>query len=254
MKNELRITIPIKLGELSANQLKYIALLYLQEYPKDEFLLKALLKITGLKLLKEVKDEPGAWWFRHKSVKRPFILYADQLAEMNKKVDFLLNPDEVHPLRWIGLAKARHFRLYNATFEEYLMSENYYFAYVQTKDEQHLDNLIACLYRAPWKRWDAEKIQSRAKRFSRVRPEMKYTVFLWYIGFRAYVPKRCKALFSGKKSTRPFNVREYINGMIHQLNNGDITLKPVLLRRPVWDALDELEQRAIEADLYTPKN
>jgi len=73
-------------------------------------------------------------------------------------------------------------------------------------------------------------------------------VFMWYIGFRSYVPKRCKALFSVKGSTggRPFNPREYINGMIHTLSNGDITIKDKLLSRPCWDALDELEQRALE--------
>lgn len=253
MKNELRITIPAKLSELSADQLKFLAMLFLMEYTRDEFLLKALLKITGLKLIKEVKDEPGAWWFRHPSRKRPFILDADQLAEMNKKVDFLLNPDEIHPLRWIGLARARHFRMYNATFDEYLMAENYYFAWIQTKQEEHLDNLVACLYRRPWQRWNSGKIQQRAKQFRKISPEVKYTVFLWYIGFRAYVPKRCKTLFSGKKSTRPFNVREYINGMIHQLNNGDITIKSQLLRQPLWDALDELEQRAIDYELSTSK-
>lgn len=248
MNAELRITIPTQLSQLTGEHLKFIALLYLMEYPEAEFLTKALLKITGISIVREVKNEPGAYWFKHPMRKKPFILDADVLAEMLKKVAFLLAPDELHPLKWIGLSRARHFRLYNATFGEYLMAENYYFAYTQTRNPLHLDNLMACLYRQPWQRWHANKIQQRAARFRSTSPEIKFTVFLWYIGFRSFVPKRCKALFSGAKSKQAFNPRNYINGMVHQLSNGDITLKDKLLSRPVWDALDELEQRAIDAD------
>jgi hypothetical protein len=172
---------------------------------------------------------------------------------MKRQVEFLLQPDEVHPLSRIGWAKACHFRLYNARFEQYLMAENYYFAYLETKNDEHLDNLISCLYRRPWHRWNAAKIQKRAKQFRKVDPSIKYTVFMWYIGFRSYVPKRCSSLFSGKKSKRKFNPREYINGMIHQLNNGDITIKAKLLKQSAWDALDELEQRAIDYELANTK-
>ena len=59
--------------------------------------------------------------------------------------------------------------------------------------------------------------------------------------------------FSGEKSGRAFKPRDYINGMIHQLSNGDITLKKQLLRLPALDALDELEQRAVEYKMITKK-
>jgi hypothetical protein len=251
--NELRITIPTKLSQLTADQLQFLSALYLLQYAEAEFLTKALLKITGLKVVKEVKNEPGAYWFKHQSLKKPFIMDADQIAEAKKKVEFLLSPDEIHPLKWIGLTRARHFRLYNASFEEYLMAENYYFAYIETKKPEHLDNLISVLYRLPWHRWNAEKIQLRAARFRSVSPVIKQTVFLWYIGFRSFIPKRCPALFSGPPSKKAFNPRNYINGMIHQLSNGDITIKNKLLQQSCWDALDELEQRAIEADSINAK-
>jgi hypothetical protein len=162
-------------------------------------------------------------------------------------------PGEVNPLPWIKLARARHYRLYNASFEEYLMAENYYFAFVETKDPVHLDNLISVLYRRPWHRWDASLIQSRAKIFRVVNGAVKNTVFMWYIGFRSYIPVRCPSLFSGEKSDRPFKPRDYINSMIHQLTNGDITIKQQLLKLPAMDALDELEQRAVEYKMITKK-
>jgi hypothetical protein len=223
------------------------------QYSETEFLVKALFYLTGLKLSTELKTSPGSYWCTHPSLRKPFILVDDQIAELKTEVEYLLQSDEVKPLPWIGLAQARQYRLYNATFEEYLMAENYYFAYIETKNDEHLDNLISCLYRRPWHRWNAEKIQKRALQFRDVDPAIKYSVFMWYIGFRSYVPKRCVNLFSGKKSKRKFNPREYINGMIHQLNNGDITIKAKLMKQSVWDALDELEQRAIDYELANQK-
>ena len=173
---------------------------------------------------------------------------------MAKQCRFLLEPAELHPLRWIRFARARHFRLYNATFDEYLMAENYYFAFIETKKPEHLDNLVAVLYRLPWHRWNANKIRGRGLWFRHADPAEKNSVFMWYTGFRAYVPKRCPHLFSGGgKKAEAFNPRNYINGMVHQLTNGDITLKNKLLKQPCWDALDELEQRAIEADSLNQK-
>jgi len=250
---ELRITMPQSTSDLKPLELRYISLLFLQGYSGTEFLVKAFLFLSGIRLQADMKPEPdGARWYRHRSLKKPFLLEADKLSEMAGHCRFLLEPGEIHPQRWIGLARARHFRLYNATFEEYLMAENYYFAYIRTKKDRYLDNLVSCLYRRPWQRWDAARIQKRAGQFRNVKPEVKNAVFMWYIGFRSYVPKRCPELFSGRKSKRPFNVREYINGMVHQLSNGDITIKDKLLRRPVWDALDELEQRAIDYELSKP--
>ena len=250
---QLRLHIPTKLSELTSDQLRYISRLYLMGYSETEFLVKALFLLSELKLSVELKNTTGSYWCTHPSLRKPFILDADQIAEMKQAVDFRLQSDEVKPLPRIGFTRARQYRLYNATFEEYLMAENFYFAYIETKKDEHLDNLISCLYRRPWHRWNADKIQNRAEQFRKVDPAIKYTVFMWYIGFRSYVPKRCTNLFSGKKSNRKFNPREYINGMIHQLNNGDITIKEKLLKQPVWDALDELEQRAIDYELANQK-
>jgi len=236
---EARINIPGSGAQLTPRQLKAISWLFLLGLPETEFLVKAFLFLAGLRVQAWREPEPdGARWFVHNSVKKPFLIETDMLAEMAKSVSFLLQPGEIKPIR-----------LYNATFEEYLMAENYYFAYTETKKTEHLDNLISVLYRLPWHRWNAAKIQPRARWFRSVKPATKNSVFMWYTGFRGYVPKRCPHLFSGSgKKTEPFNPRNYINGMIHQLSNGDITIKEKLLQQPCWDALDELEQRAIEAD------
>lgn len=246
---ELNLHIPTALHELTPKQLKFVSRLFLNQRMETDFLLKAFLFFTELKLLTERKpDEDGARWFLHPSQRNPFIIDNEILAIMCNKCRFLLTPGEVKPIKWIRFARARHFRLYNVTFGEYLMAENFYFAYIETKEERHLDNLMAVLYRAPWQRYNEGKIQSRAQRFSTVPAEVKNSVFMWYVGFRAFVPKRCPSLFSRKKSSRPFTVRGYINGMIHQLSDGDITRRGTLEKQPLWHALDEMEQRAIDVE------
>ncbi|WP_372775661.1 hypothetical protein [Mangrovibacterium sp.] len=242
----LKLTIPTTLLNLTQRQLIFISRLFLMGYSETEFLIKAFLFLSNLKIVKS----PGIgddMYFKHKSIRKPTIIDTELLAQMAEKCRFLLDTEEVRPVRWINFARARHFRLYNATFGEYLMAENYYFAFVGTRKDEHLNKLMAVLYRRPWHRWNSDKIQSRAKQFAKVDPAVKNSVFMWYIGFRALVPKRCPNLFAGKKSSGDFNVRNYINGMIHQLSGGNITLNNQLMNQPVWNALDEMEQRALDA-------
>lgn len=242
---ELKLNIPLEYSHLTPGQIRFVSALFLQKYPETEFLLKAFLFLTGLRADIRPKTDSDGPYFVHESLEKPFIIDEDVLAGLVKKCQFLTKPGEIHPVKWIGLARARHYRLYNATFEEYLMAENYYFAYTETQNRAHLLNLISVLYRKPWQKWNSAKIQQRAAAFANLEPETANAVFMWYTGFRWYVSKRCKKLFSGKPSTKAFDARSYINGLVHLLNNGDITLNKKLYQQPLWFALDELEQRAI---------
>ncbi len=250
---EIRLKIPVKLEDLTERQLLFVSRLFLMQYSEAEFLVKALLYLAGMKLVKKDPAPDGARWYKVRGRRKPFLLTGDQLVVMAEKCRFLVNGGEVHPVKWIRKARARHYRLYNASFDEYLMAENYYFAFIETKKEEHLDNLISVLYRRPWQRWDSNRIRRRAKKFRDVDPAVKNAVFMWYICFRALVPKRCPNLFSGGKSKSEFSIRNYINGMVHSLNNGNITLTKQLLKQSCWAALDELEQRALQANELNQK-
>lgn len=247
MRKALRLKIPTATVQLKPNQLRFISLLLLMGYSESEFLVKAFLFLSGLKVFERQPAADGARWYKCRKRKKPIIIETHIIHMMSEKCRYLLEAGEVKPIRWINFAYARHYRLYNATFEEYLMAENFYFAFLETKDDAHLDNLISVLYRRPCHRWNSKKIQKRARQFRRVDPAVKNSVFMWYVGFRSLVPKRCPNLFSGGKASADFSIRNYINGMIHQLSGGNITLNKQLLKQPVWDALDELEQRALDA-------
>ena len=256
--NEIRLHIPQRMIDLDKDQLLYISELFSSGLDEREFLIKAFIFLAEIRIMPYYSaPKSDDVVLTHKKSK-PFLLNSEQLALLSEKCRYLLTPDEVRPIkRFKRFAKARHQRLYNTTFEEYLMAENYYFAFTQTGKVEHLDSLISILYRYPWHRWSSAKIQKRAKKFSSLSLAEKYSAFLWYAGFRHYVSKRCKTLFSSKSGGGggggAFNPRSYINNMIHQLTNSDVTLREQLLKTPTMAALDELEQRAVEAEKIRPK-
>lgn len=239
----LKLQIPRSWVELNNSQLLFVAGIISNIRGKYDLLIPALMEFTGLRVYKEGDRMEESGWYTHPSMKNPFILDNEQLAVMADRLEYLMDIKECHPIRWIRMARARHFRLYNASFEEYLLAENYFFAYSKTYQVQHLENMMAVLYRSPLEKFSAGKVEKRAKKFRKVSIEKKNAMFIWYVGFRSYVRRRCPNLFSdaGKGGV---DVRQYVNGIIHTLNNGDITLTEKLMVQPAWSALDELEQRA----------
>lgn len=265
MINKLQLYIPTRWSQLNSKQLLFMANLYVWNHGEADFLTKAFLFLSGLKitakdlspLQRGTSEAEGvnAHFYTHPTMPHPVAIDDELMAIMTDKCRYLLQIGEITPVKWIGLARARHPRLYNATFEEYLMAENYYFAYVKTREQQHLNNLAAVLYRRPWHRWDAEKIQQRALQFKNIPDDVRNSVFMWYVGFRGYIAQRCPTLFSaGGKSAGNIDVRNYINSLVHTLNGGDITRTDTLMRQPMWYALDEMEQRAREADELSRTN
>lgn len=243
---ELRLTLPRSWQELTERQLLFVASVINSMRSKYDLLIPVLMQFTGIRVHPEVEQVSDGSWYRHPSLKKPFILDDDQLVIMADRLSYLMDIDECNPIRWVKLARARHRRMYNATFEEYLMCENYFFAYTKTYQPNFLECLVSVLYRLPWQRWNSDKIEKRARWFRNIHQDKKGAIFLWYLGFRNYVKRRCPKLFSGSGSET--DIRTYINGVIHTLNNGDITITDRLLKQPCWYALDELEQRAAERE------
>lgn len=243
----LRLHIPKQMTEIKARDLLFISRLFVIGYTEKAFLTLAFLKLSNLKLIKNRPPaDDGSRWYAHHSRKKPVLIEPHVFHSMTENCRFLLSPGEIRPKKWIGFARARHYRLYNACFEEYLMAENFYFAYVKTNDERHLDNLISVLYRKPWQKWDAAKIMKRSGKFRKSDPAIKNLLFMWYVGFREYLSKRCKNLFSGDGGSASFDPRKFISGVVHQLTNGVITERDRLLQSSAIAALDELEVRAEE--------
>lgn len=246
------LSLPTSWDQLKPKQLLFVSWLFLQGKERSDFLTRAFIFLSGLRPLQKSasinkKEKQFDYWYKHKFYKKAFTISQGVMVELVNRCKFLLEDvGEVNPLKRIRFARARDRRLYKSTFGEYLSAENWYFAYQTTQKEEYLDCLVACLYRPWWKRFDDSKVRKRSKFYRKVPIHVKYTVFLWYSGFRNYVKTRCPELFKETGEGGKMNVRDHITGMIRCLNDGDITKNKLLMKSPLWDALTELNQ-AMEA-------
>lgn len=252
MNEPLRIAIPKKFIELSNKQLKEIARIKLIAKNEVHFLSLALLYLTGLKVVKTgeyyAEEDRQVHYYRHKKHKKPFIIDSFVFTELLKRVEWLLKDDECKPLRSIGLSRPYNYRFYNATFETYLMAENYFQAFSYKKDVTHLNCLVATLYNLPFQKFNSNKIKKRSFRFQRTNMQTKLAVYMWYAGFRKYVSAECPTLFKPSGSGKPVKIKEQINSMMRMVNKGYINDNPGIMKAKVWDALYEMEAMAKEVE------
>lgn len=236
--------IPKSWIELSPGQLLFVAKLFLSEFAqiRYKFLTHVFLKFAKLKVLKE---RDGKQFYKLRGEK-PFTLTSSMMRELAGKLSYLLaEVTEIKPLRKIRRAKACNYRLYKTKFIRFLMAENFYIAFSETKEKQHLNCLVATLYNRPGRAFDDKLIKRRSRYYRFVGITKKYTVYLWYSGFRWYVAKECPEIFSsGSGSAGPVKIKEHIMGMIRGLSDGDVTKNDNVLQVDTWDALYELNAKA----------
>jgi len=245
----LNISVPKSFLELTPDQLAYVGRLFQDPGNKVQMLVRALIYLSGLKVSKEdpVKSrEPGSWYWVKQKGEKPVLVSGYDLVSAANSVKWILELDQVKPLRKIKRCKPVQHRFYNATLDQYLMMENYFDAFQSTKEENYLDCLVASLYLAPWQRYRSSKIQKRSTRFVKVARDKKETVILWVISLRKYFREAYPDLFSGDSGSKS-SMREMIQTVLRGLNKGDITKNSELLDKPAHDALAELNAMAQEA-------
>ena len=244
----LNLTVPKSFMELTAAQLEYVAGLFLDPGNKVQMLVRAVIYLSGLKVIQ--KDAEGAgksrlYWVEKKGVK-PTLISGHDLVGAANHVKWILDLEQVKPLSRIKKCKPVHHRFYNATLDQYLMVENYFEAYKTTKKEKFLDCLIATLYQAPWQKYRSSKIEKRSSRFAKLPLQKKETVILWVLSLRQYFRESYPDLFS-TQSGSSLSMREMVQVILRGLNKGDITKNAALLMKPAHDALAELNAIASEA-------
>ena len=246
--NTINLNTPTSWIELNNKQLKFVSKLFMSEFAsiQSRFLTHALIFFTKIKI-----KQVNSLSYRLKVPKHlSFQISTSLLLSITNLLQWLLDEvTEIKPLRSIAFAKPVHYRLHNTNFEVFLAAENYYIAFEQTKDTVHLNNLIACLYYLPLQKFNEKKIVKRGKYFSFVPIHVKYTVFLWYSGFRYLVSNKCPDLFhSNKKSSNQAKliIKDHILGLIRGLTEGDVTKTNNIYKTDTWTALYELDAKAKE--------
>ena len=241
---EIDITLPKSWKELSKKQLLYISTLMLSGNTNEEIQTKCFFMFAGIKVLKSINNE--RWLCKCKKGK--FILQEYEVLSFSKKLSFLTDPiTEITPLALLAGQKHIQPQFRGVTFRQWFNAENYYQAYLFTKDEHYLNCLCAVIYCDP-KKFDVKLINRHSRKFNKKSYVKRFTVFLFYSGFKDRLSKEFKHFFQrlnsagDQVSIAPPKMGEYLDNMLHALNLGDITKNTEILNSECWAAFAMLDK------------
>jgi len=238
-------------NDLSVKEILQVSSLWLQGNSEQAFLLKAFMLLHGLSPVNrelEVDANTKWYWMKAKGRRKPFLVDVDALTASAQQMSFLKDATEMKaiPFRWY---RSPHSRLYNLNVWQYITAENYYMAYVMTKDTKHLCHLAAAIYLPYWRKFNDKHLNRRAQHFAKQKPEVIHAIFLFYSGARHYIKKRFPHIFkevaTGDSSQAD---SKKLTAIIRALNGGDVTKNPTIYRTPLIEALEQLDEMSEMAE------
>jgi|GEM_PF-1316691 len=240
----IHLKLPTCYKDLSEKQLLFVAKLFLSDFAQRRFsfLTHALMRFAHLRV-KRVLD--GSRYEITMAGEKPFVIFTSQLFSVLEHLYWLLEEvTEVIPLGHIRGARPVHPRLYHTKFIQFLTAENFFMAYAQTRKVEYLNCLVATLYLRPGQSFDDHLVKKRGRYFRWVSLERKYTVYLWYSGFRSHVARQCPHMFDKSGDGEPVKIKEHVMNMIRGLTEGDVTKNAMVTNEvDTWDALYELDAK-----------
>ncbi len=277
--------LPSMWNELSKAQLLKIAEMSLQPIPLAEFLTKAFFAFLEFKVIKTrsvVIDSMEHFYIKH-GKKNVYLVSALDISSISKTLEFLfkkivhkktatfiidsrltnnLIPEiKVSGKTFLGSSDG----LTNLTFNEYIHSETSFYKFCKTKEEKHLNKLIAILYRPKNKKATPDNIDYKGDlrvsfndfltdRYARIlnnlNPVTKNAIFLFYQGCRNFLLEKFPNVFSGGSSSGEDVFYGFMN-LVNALANSDVTKKEEVRKAYLMDVMVTLEQLAkqrIEAE------
>lgn len=244
---------PRSYSEMTEKQIRFVASLMLFGMEEESIWVRSLIRFTGLKQ-KGLKDD--RYYFKVKGSKSVISLSFDDINAFSKTLKFITSSYlGMQPIQIRGF-EAMDSRWENMTFLQYLEAENFYQAYVHTKDEQFLNKLIATLYLKKGKKFDNNDTEKRAKRLSRFNKVTKMCVMMWAMGVKEFLPHKFPELFAPVLNAPSVagapDMYAIIQNQVRMLTDGDITKREKVLEALAWDALDELNAQVKEARTIKP--
>lgn len=238
---------PRSYAEMTEKQVRFVASLMLFGIDEKSICVRSFIRFSGLKLKGMTEDH---YFFKIKSTKIQIHLTFDEINEFSNRFKFLSsNFIGINPVKIRGFV-ALDPKWENMTFLQYLEAENFYQAYVHTKDEQFLNKLIATIFLKKGTKYDNNRTEKRAKRLSRCDKVTKMCVMMWAMGVKEYFTQKFPDLFapvlSAQKSSSSPDMYAIIQNQVRMLSDGDITKREKVLEALAWDALDELNAQVKE--------
>lgn len=221
--------------ELSDKQLRYVFDLLAKEYASDEIKTLCLLRWSATKVIG--KQDSGAYLLR--KGKTLFEVTPLTLAEILPALDWLGSlPTSPVRLSKINRQHALPADFSEVPFETFIICDNLYQGYLQTKDGALLDELGATLY-------------GKSIAF---KPYERISIFYWFASLKDSLSRKYSDFFQPITGASDGNllgssvpsVEDAMNAQIRALTKGDITKEAEVLALDTHRALTELNAQARE--------
>lgn len=242
------LTLPKSWKDLTNKQLMYICNLMLHDNTKDEILIKSFLFLTSIKVLEQF---PTGTWLCQRGKER-FTIQEYEIQFFAKSTSYIVDQiTEITPLSVMAGYKHINPRFEGVPFKQWIAAENYYQAFMYTKEESFLNMLCAVIYSWGIEFNDSDTFK-RSKKFRKVPYYMRFSVFLMYSGLKHRLSEQFTYFFqkvgigNNQSSQKPPNMREHINNMLNVLDGGDMTKTGEILEKDSWLAFDKLNRKARE--------
>jgi hypothetical protein len=255
--NTINLTAPRNYGEMTEAQVRYLAALQVSGMSEETIWTKCFIRFTGIKVISGTSKR---YLFAKKHLKGFFRLSIEEVLFFSKRMNFLTKRFVgIRPMAKIGKYQVCDELLRDTTFIQYLEAENFYQAFLYTKDDVHLYKLMATLYQAE-KEYDNNLTDKKLKYFARHTSETeKLIIVMWMIGIKEYFSNQFKYLFGRMEvddeygPTAP-DMYSIIQNQIRLLTDGDITKREKVLSSNTWDALEEINAKIREAQELKKQN
>lgn len=170
-----------------------------------------------------------------------FLLAHDMLPDLLKALDWIDRPEEMTVrIETIGKYKAVDFLLQDLPFGDYLKIENFYQAWLNTRNGEYLVMMARLLYSV-----------GEGEDFS-IGSFLPLSVFLWYSAVKHRFAEQfshfLKPVENGQSTGDKMSQYETIAVQIRLLTKGDVTKNEQVMNTPTWDALTELDALARDAE------
>lgn len=229
----INLETPKRWADLTEDQLIYITRHMMSERTEHELAAYAFVYCCGIDIEKHTGN-------------KVIVRIGKQYAEMDKE----LFVQGTEAMNWITTSLIGYQLLEElaghkpcepsfegVAFEKYIACENWYQAYLATRNYEYLQNLAAEIYSC-----DAGDLAKEPK-------ARLFTVFLYYSGLKQRFAKEFPHYFQRapeSKSEGPVKMREMIFATMRALTGGDITKTESVLNADTWTALYELDSKAHE--------
>ena len=231
----INFIVPQGWHELSDKQLRYVYQLLANEFATDEVMILCLLQWSGTKVIG--RQDSGT--YRLKKGKILFEVTPLTLAELLPHLEWLGSIPTV-PVRIskINRQHALPADFSEVPFETFIICDNLYQGYLQTQNDELLDQLGATLY-------------GKSMTF---KPYERINIFYWFAALKDTFSRKYPDFFqpidaaSGGNLLGPSasSVEDAMNAQIRALTKGDVTKEAEVLALDTHRALTELNAQARE--------